>query len=1575
MNPSEKSVSQASVSGLSQSHDNNANGKAKLHLLDLVFPVFDQTMLKCKFPAWFNSITALYMSIQMLVIAIWPFSDPITRLSGKWKSVYKVFFKCIYFADPLNLESDHLIEVLVLTGICFTALNWLTFVVGYDMIYLKTPVPFLYMCAIFLDTCLPLVNVPAVYCAAHGIAALQYNYNKKLVIQTALGFFCWLSSSLFIYISLVLKTRQIILIKLTFQMFDGIPFLIWFMSSTTLLVLSSVLRYFANWYFVALAIVHILLTCMMSYRLWFIPFYTLNRNKFFFAAACTGIAMDIYTIVMFFAQTTFNYTIIVFFIVGVIAYITSHFIFKFKINKIKDELTHKPENTDLTEYFDSLKFKRHPLKTMSYLVVGLAECCDYLADGSILDYLVNHGEGESIWCQTLQVLTFFPSDSTKLNAIFKKIRTLRNLHYNDRYLVYAVKKVQSQRLVSGSKDSLEIYGKLKLMNDQAKSNVKVFFDKTVCHSRYLTAINNYNEHVRRNFEYTLVNNPNNLRIIGEYVDFLIEATGDYDKALIQKIKHGMIQDGKNFNVDQSFRSLVAYFPKYLKNRIFDTKGKRILSKNQDESKQSSNDSSSRGSVNFNEIETEEFVESSIIRESRVRLAFYRSIKDMRPKHVQVILQISLLTLIIGLAFFIGFYMEVKSLLSWRRNGTNDIANLAYSVFYSHYTHHFTLIEWAIRSGKFDNDWSKLGDLDADETLKNKNLVPDNMSYPMLMYYVLSQSRNYLNTFTQSIAELGKGDNNLNAARHFLEELAHLQVCAGGKIVANYTATLNDLLVFLPFDYNWIGGDFVLGQSKANIFEDDFFCQALGNMFTTSDQAHIVFEELLNYQTKQTEQTSKTIMYFMIVGALLLFFIIFIPTILVCQFYIAMVNSALKMLLRLPQPTRESAKAPVMVENLNSTESQMLQASIAEKPNFLVMVHISIFIVLIVLYVMLGLTAMDTNKNASKFVNWFYLSAKRMVTANEIGSNALEMIVLGDGRTQNNIISFADIHNRTEFMLKKLEETERTIYNGDSDTERMIGFDDTLDNLMIGETCHLEHNPDSVHEIYACNSLKNQMNFFGDVVTGVLRRYQIYNGSLNHEYAINLIHILEEHIFPNIVKTSEYIADLSKSSFDKQMITCLVYMILGIVLCIFYAAICLSYSKAMMTSWRVLMSLFQRLPPSTIVNNREILDFFTRNHKHKNDEIMSVSKSIVYKVSECIIITNENTSVQIVNESFTENTGMTPDQMLGQNIGNFMNPEDKERIENQIHLMVSGQVSAVWTDHIRIYNSMNKLLQFSLTMIGMKDKESSSKIESVVFILTNEEEELKKAKDAEIAKAKSEKLLYQILPKDIVIKLNRGETDISFVIPRCSIFFIDIVKFSAYASLLTPSEIMANLSLVFATFDKIMADYESITKIKLIGDVYMAAAGLFQDPEDTSPKHAEDACKACIAVQKSMEEINMKLSASLEVRIGINSGGPLIGGVLGSDKPTFDIIGDPINVAARLQSTDIPGKVQISENTRTLIQGLDFHIEERGKVYLKGKGDMMTYFVNEARNRLDMGLSSEVLESIGNRSIELNLKTK
>jgi class 3 adenylate cyclase len=201
-------------------------------------------------------------------------------------------------------------------------------------------------------------------------------------------------------------------------------------------------------------------------------------------------------------------------------------------------------------------------------------------------------------------------------------------------------------------------------------------------------------------------------------------------------------------------------------------------------------------------------------------------------------------------------------------------------------------------------------------------------------------------------------------------------------------------------------------------------------------------------------------------------------------------------------------------------------------------------------------------------------------------------------------------------------------------------------------------------------------------------------------------------------------------------------------------------------------------------------------------------------------------------------------------------------------------------------------------------------------------------------------------------------------------FIDIQKFSAYAANLTPQEIMGNLSLIFGGFDGLLPNYPLITKIKLIGDVYMCAAGLFA-PNEPPAAHAEQMVRFALEALHALDSTNVQLGANLAVRIGVNTGGPIIAGVLGTDKPVFDIIGDPINIAARLQSTCIAGRVQISEDTYALIKELGFQIEPRGEIFLKGKGKRPAFLVTPSFDFI-RGLSSASSFSVSNASRRASL---
>jgi guanylate cyclase len=208
-------------------------------------------------------------------------------------------------------------------------------------------------------------------------------------------------------------------------------------------------------------------------------------------------------------------------------------------------------------------------------------------------------------------------------------------------------------------------------------------------------------------------------------------------------------------------------------------------------------------------------------------------------------------------------------------------------------------------------------------------------------------------------------------------------------------------------------------------------------------------------------------------------------------------------------------------------------------------------------------------------------------------------------------------------------------------------------------------------------------------------------------------------------------------------------------------------------------------------------------------------------------------------------------------------------------------------------------------------------------------------------AKSEALLENILPGSIAERLKAATQTIADDFESASILFADVVDFTPLAQRLPPAEMVGFLDQLFSRFDALV-ERHGLEKIKTIGDCYMAAAGV----PDPRPDHARQTALLALEMRDAVATWAIAGQAGLELRIGINSG-PVVAGVIGTKRFLYDLWGDAVNTASRMESHGTPGEIQITRATYELVKD-DFDCRPRGTIQIKGKGEMETWYLIGSR---------------------------
>jgi PAS domain S-box-containing protein len=304
----------------------------------------------------------------------------------------------------------------------------------------------------------------------------------------------------------------------------------------------------------------------------------------------------------------------------------------------------------------------------------------------------------------------------------------------------------------------------------------------------------------------------------------------------------------------------------------------------------------------------------------------------------------------------------------------------------------------------------------------------------------------------------------------------------------------------------------------------------------------------------------------------------------------------------------------------------------------------------------------------------------------------------------------------------------------------------------------------------------------------------------------------------------------------------------------------------------------------------------------------------------------------VNRAWRETLGYSEAQVQQMNLFDIIHPDSKAKSLEIFSRVISGERIA------QVQASFITKRGKKISVEGnINCKYIAGKPVATRAIFRDITERLQAEEALRHQQQQTQRLLLNILPEPIADRLKQETSTIAEDFAEVSVMFADIVGFTQMASSLSPIELIDLLNQVFSAFDR-LSEKHDLEKIKTVGDAYMVVGGLPMRRAD----HAEAIAEMALDIQSAIAQFREETGKDFNIRIGINTG-PVVAGVIGIKKFSYDLWGDTVNIASRMESHGIPGQIQVTAATYERLRE-QYLFKERGAIQVKGKGEMTTYFL-------------------------------
>lgn len=334
----------------------------------------------------------------------------------------------------------------------------------------------------------------------------------------------------------------------------------------------------------------------------------------------------------------------------------------------------------------------------------------------------------------------------------------------------------------------------------------------------------------------------------------------------------------------------------------------------------------------------------------------------------------------------------------------------------------------------------------------------------------------------------------------------------------------------------------------------------------------------------------------------------------------------------------------------------------------------------------------------------------------------------------------------------------------------------------------------------------------------------------------------------------------------------------------------------------------------------------------------ITSKIIDASHTAIFVANRDGRIVRVNAAAVRKFECDKDILCSKTMSDFLSPKDGAILAHEIEQFLTVGIPPTPNQEVEAVTEMGVVFPASMAIATLEGNDSF-----VIYIQDITAQ--KNLTKVEVDKAAAEMLLSNMLPDQIVTQLKKNPSHIAEHHDDAVVLFADIVGFTTMSSQMSPQEVVSMLNILFSSFDALVEKYE-LNKIKTIGDCYMVSSV-------PVVSHADNCCSRVCYLALDMLDAIVKFNENhpgynLNLRIGINNG-PAMAGVVGATRFLYDIWGDSVNLASRMESTGVSGKIQVTESVVKSTKGW-FAFQRRGVIEVKGKGKIETYFLKSMIRR-------------------------